>query len=145
MDDILVFSKNARVIIGELKNRYILKGIGEPEYYLGADVELLNHEWQKEGITSALSSKIYIECVTECFELLDSGNPLPSPHTPMTSTHHPELDMTPFASELDATKYCGMVSSCDWLITLGCFDINYAVNMLSCYSQQPHEGHIKAI
>ena len=35
VDDLLVFSKEPMAIINELKKIYILKGVGEPEYYLG--------------------------------------------------------------------------------------------------------------
>ena len=35
VDDILVFSKHPMRIINELKKTYMLKGVGEPQYYLG--------------------------------------------------------------------------------------------------------------
>ena len=63
----------------------------------------------------------------------------------MVSTYHPELDTTPLVDELEATKFRGMVGSCDWLITLGRFDVNCAVNALSRHSMQPREGHVKAM
>jgi hypothetical protein len=38
VDDLLVFSRNPMAIINEIKADYVLKGIGEPEYYLGGNV-----------------------------------------------------------------------------------------------------------
>ena len=38
VDDLLVFAKRPMDLIETLKKRYILKGVGEPEYYLGADM-----------------------------------------------------------------------------------------------------------
>jgi Reverse transcriptase (RNA-dependent DNA polymerase) len=38
VDDVLSFSKDPLPVINELKNDYVLKGIGAPRYYLGGDV-----------------------------------------------------------------------------------------------------------
>ena len=37
VDDILAFSKNPMSIIEEVRQDYVLKGVGKPEYYLGGD------------------------------------------------------------------------------------------------------------
>jgi len=39
VDDLLRFSKNPMSLISEFKKDYDLKGVGEPEYYLGGNVE----------------------------------------------------------------------------------------------------------
>ena len=46
VDDILVFSKDPMSIIKTLKEKYVLKGVGMPEYYLGGNVEQLDDAWQ---------------------------------------------------------------------------------------------------
>ena len=38
VDDLLIASKNPKKIIDALKEVYVLKGVGIPEYYLGADI-----------------------------------------------------------------------------------------------------------
>ena len=38
VDDLLIASKNPHKIIEKLKQQYVLKGVGIPEYYLGGDV-----------------------------------------------------------------------------------------------------------
>eukprot|EP00978_Attheya_sp_CCMP212_P037927 scaffold183112_cov32-Attheya_sp.AAC.1 len=96
VDDLLVFSRDPNPIIDEIKDDYILKGVGEPEYYLGADMESLNQEWQRDSVKSAISSNTYIKRVTERFELLEGGNTLPKAAIPMSSEYHAELDTTPF-------------------------------------------------
>ena len=35
VDDILIFSKDPMKVIEDLKTQYTLKGVGEPQYYLG--------------------------------------------------------------------------------------------------------------
>ena len=81
----------------------------------------------------------------EKFKATEGGRDFPSADVPMNADCHPELDTAPFLNDLDATKFRGMTGSCDWLITLGRFDINCAVNVLSRYSMQPREGHLKCI
>ena len=39
VDDLLIHSKNPMAIIEELKQRYKLKGVGYPEFFLGADIK----------------------------------------------------------------------------------------------------------
>ena len=140
-----VFSRDPNPIIDEIKDDYILKGVGEPEYYLGADMEALNQEWQRDSVKSAISSKTYITRVTERFELLEGGNPLPNAAIPMSSEYHAELDTSPFVSPLMATKYRGMIGSANWLVTLGRYDVAFATNCLARYSMSPREGHYKAM
>eukprot|EP00978_Attheya_sp_CCMP212_P015199 scaffold39151_cov46-Attheya_sp.AAC.1 len=118
VDDLLVFSCDPNPIIDEIKDDYILKGVGEHEYYLGADMESLNQEWQRDSVKSAISSNTYIKRVTERFELLEGGNTLPKAAIPISSEYHTELDTTPFVSPLMATKYRGMIGSANWLVTL---------------------------
>jgi hypothetical protein len=145
VDDLLVFSRDPSPIIEEIRDDYILKGVGEPEYYLGADMEALNQEWQKDSATSAIASNTYIKRVTERFELLEGGNPLPNASVPMSSEYHPELETSSFVSPIMATKYRGMIGSANWLVTLGRLDIAFATNSLSRYSMAPREGHYKAM
>ena len=40
---------------------------------------------------------------------------------------------------------CFIGTNLNWIITLGRFDIAYAVNTLSRYSAAPREGHLKAL
>jgi hypothetical protein len=68
MDDILIWSKDPIEVIKALEKTYVLKGVGIPEYYLGAKVELLGEAWKNQGLGLALSAKTYIQNVTPKFE-----------------------------------------------------------------------------
>ena len=58
VDDLMVFSKDPMAILKRFKDLYTLKGIGEPEYYLGGDVITpVSDHWTAEGITTALSAE----------------------------------------------------------------------------------------
>ena len=65
--------------------------------------------------------------------------------TPMDKECHPDLDDTPIVTPKEASKYRGMVGSCNWVITLGRFDIGCTIQALSRYSMAPQEGHFKAM
>ena len=85
-------------MILELCKDYILKGIGQPEYYLGGNVVKLNLTWHSLGIHYSLSAKMYCtNIITKYEELL--GGAIWEQKTPMEETYHPELDTSPFLDE----------------------------------------------
>ena len=65
VDDVMVFSREPVPLIEEIKKDFILKGIGEPEYYLGGNVVELDAAWQRQGVKTGLSAQTYIENVFE--------------------------------------------------------------------------------
>ena len=144
VDDILSFSKNPMDVIQELKNDYIMKGVGEPEYYLGGNVETLHESWHQKEIYTALSAQTYVENVTKKIEKM-IGSEIRTFKTPMAENYHPENDESPLLDEINHTKFRAMIGSGNWAITLGRIDINYAISSLARFSMAPREGHITAI
>ena len=65
--------------------------------------------------------------------------------TPFVVDYHAELDESPLLPPEQISLYQSLLGSANWIITLGRFDINYAVNTLSRYSMAPREGHFKAM
>ena len=63
VDDLMIASKDPQKIIDYLEKEYTLKGVGEPQYYLGGDVNILGEAWQKQGIRYALGSETYLKNV----------------------------------------------------------------------------------
>ena len=133
VDDVLVWSKEPMKVIEELKKTYIMKGVGIPSYYLGGDVEYLDEHWKKEGIAVALSAQTYIKNVIPKFESL-LGKEMSKAKTPMSEGYHPELDDSPLLSTGEASIFRSIIGSCNWIITLGRFDISYATSALSRYN-----------
>jgi hypothetical protein len=71
VDNVLAFGKDSMSTILELCKDYILKGIGQPEYYLGGDVVKLNPTWHSLGVQYSLSAKMYcMNIITKYKELL---------------------------------------------------------------------------
>jgi hypothetical protein len=92
-------------VIKELKSDYMLKGVGEPEYYLGGNVDPLDHTWKDENVSLALSAWTYIKNVIERFEAT-FGAKLRLAKTLMSDLYHLESDDTPLLDNRGAAIYC---------------------------------------
>ena len=143
VDDLMIASKNPEQIIKELEEDYLLKGVGEPQYYLGGDVIVLDEQWKKHGIKYALGSATYLSNVIPKLEGL-IGKTIATYSSPMLTDYHPELDDSDMLSQEDASKYRSFIGSLNWAITLGRFDVQYATNTLARYNMAPRQGHLDA-
>ena len=145
VDDVIAFSKNPMVIMEELKKTYIMKGVGKPQYYLGGDVVDTSEDWHKEEIKVAFSAETYIQnCLPKLAKLMNLET-FKKANTPFDSNYHPELDDSPFVSPEQISVYRSLIGSANWMITLGRFDIAFAISVMSRYSMAPREGHLEAM
>ena len=145
VDDVIAFSKDPMAIMKELEKNYIMKGVGKPQYYLGGDVVELQEPWSKEGIFTAFSAETYVK---NCLPKLSVMCGLPKfkkQNVPFSEEYHPELDTTELLSPPEISKYKSLIGSGNWLITLGRFDIQFAISTLSQYSMAPRVGHMTAL
>ena len=89
-----------------MKEVYVLKGVGIPEYYLGADILEAPVEWKAEPVYWIITAKTYTKNVIAKFEeLVAEGRDkyeFAEFKTPMDKDYHPELDLTPI---LDAEHH----------------------------------------
>jgi hypothetical protein len=118
VDDILSFSRDPMKVIEELKKDYILKGVGEPMFYLGGDVKQLGQAWKREGIECALSASTYIKNSIEKVKIM-VGKTLRQHKSPMEEAYHPELDDSPLLPALKASQYRTLIGMANWMIVLG--------------------------
>ena len=145
VDDVISFSKNPLKIMKDLEQHYVMKGVGKPQYYLGGDVLELSEEWHKEGITTAFSAETYIKnCLPKLAKMCDLES-FPKAKNPFADDYHPELDESGLCGPIDASKYRSLIGSANWIITLGRFDIAYAISTLARYSVAPRTGHFQAL
>jgi len=114
-----------------------LKGVGQPEFYSGSDVELE----EKSGCWK-MSARTYIETVTNTIEILLDVK-LKNYGSPMEVGDHPEQDETDILYGKDVSIYQMLVGSAHWAVGLGRFDIQYATNTLAWYASMPRAGHLK--
>ena len=122
-----------------------MKGVGKPQYYLGGDVVDLSEEWHKQDIYTAFSAETYIgNCLPKLAKMCDLEQ-FPKANNPFSEEYHPELDESGLCGLQDISKYRSLIGSANWIITLGRFDIAYAISTLSRYSAAPRQGHFKAL
>jgi hypothetical protein len=69
----------------------------------------------------------------------------PRKNTPLDEAYHPELDDSELCCPVVASKYRSMIGSANWILTLGRFDIAYALSTLARYSMAPRKGHFIAM
>ena len=149
VDDVLVYSRDPEAVIRELQCDYVLKGIGQPRYYLGGDIlDLTNPEddlppTKDPDTTNALSAETYIKNAVEKYEQ-QFGFELKKYSAPMDHLYHSEEDTTDLLDPKQSSLYRGLIGSANWVVTLGRFDIAYAVNNLARYSMNPRQGHFEA-
>jgi hypothetical protein len=144
VDDVISFSKDPMSVIEELKKDYMLKSVDEPKYYLVDNVDPLDTTWKDDNVSLALSACTYVKNIVESFETV-FGTKLPLQKTPMSEQYHPECDDTPLLDNRGAAIYQGLIGSANWAITLGCFDIQYATQMMSRFCMTPQQGHLDAM
>ena len=141
----LIWSKDPLKIMRKLAEIYTLKGVGYPEYYLGGNVEELGPEWTKQGAKTALSAKTYVKNAIQKNAEMLGINSFKNYKSPMAEEYHPEEDSTPLLDSQGISKYRSLIGTANWVVTLGRFDIAYAVNNMSRYNNAPREGHLKAV
>ena len=66
-------------------------------------------------------------------------------NVPFSEEYHPELETSELLSPPEISKYKSLIGSGIWLITLGRFDIQYAISTLSQYSMAPCASHMTAL
>ena len=145
VDDVIAFSKDPMSIMKELEKVYVMKGVGKPQYYLGGDVVELPPPWDKEGIHTAFSAETYINNCLPRLCSMCGVTQFKKYHTPFSEDYHPELEMSELLSPPEISKFKSLIGSGNWLITLGRFDIQYAISTLSQYSMAPRKGHMVAL
>ena len=62
--------------------------------------------------------------------------------SPLEQGDHPEIDTTEELDEKGIKLYQSMISSLQWAISLGRFDISTAVMTLSSFRALPRQGHL---
>eukprot|EP00979_Chaetoceros_neogracilis_P009185 scaffold2090_cov151-Chaetoceros_neogracile.AAC.2 len=142
-DDIIVASKNPKEIYDKIQEVYIMKGVGEPEYFIGAEMGRVKVDYTESGFTSTWSAKTYLTNVIDRIE--KQLGVLRAYTCPMDPDYHPELDETPLLNGSDISIFRMLIGCAQWAITLGRMDVLFATTMLSRYNMAPREGHTAAM
>lgn len=134
----IVVGKNPMIVIKDLECfvGYFLKAVRKFENYLGADFQ-----WKDKSEKCQLwGQKTYTKW---CFDKLQTilGELLKELINPWSRMINLEVDTTAESDEKEVKIYQSMVCVLQWLVTLGCFDIQVAVVMMSQFRAAPRIGH----
>ena len=143
MDDLLLIGQDAQNVLKVITSVYPVKGKSFPSYHLGGDIRRMKGPYTNHGTTSILSAKTYIKNVCGKIESTCKVT-LRTYGSPMEPDYHPEIDTTPFLSEDETSKYRMLIGCGLWAVTLGRFNIQYAVSTLAQFNMSPRQGHFEA-
>ena len=134
VDDLMALSKNPQEFFDELVNKYkfILKGVGPPEYHLGGDFGR-----DPDG-TLFWGAKSYIKKLMGNYERM-FGNLPHKAGAPLPTGDSPELDQSDLLNEERVKKYQSLIGALQWCVTLGRLDIAVAVMGLSSFRSAPEK------
>ena len=130
-------------LIKILRERYILKGVGKPEYYLGANIVDMTR-WKQPGIKYGLSAETYIGRIVKQVEQT-IGQEIYERDTPLPDGYHPELDETPILPTEKASFYRSITGALNWVVTLCRIDLAFTNQLMSRYNAAPRQGHLDAV
>jgi Reverse transcriptase (RNA-dependent DNA polymerase) len=137
VDDIGIASSDPSTIIKELEGRYgfQLKGTGPTTFHLGC-----NYFRDGQGVL-CMAPKKYIDKMLDSYQRIFGSKPCQY-STPLEHGDHPEIDDSEELGLEDIKKFQSMIGALQWVIQIGCFDINTAVMTLSSFRANPRLGHL---
>ena len=140
VDDLAMAMQDPAAFCEILKNKYNykLKGDGPLKYHLGCDFDR-----EPDG-TFCYGPFKYVGKMLETYERVFGEKPT-GYSSPLEKGDHPELDLSPELDDNGRALYMSLVGQCQWLISLGRFDISCALMTLSRFRAAPREGHMKRI
>ena len=141
VDDLLILSKDPMAVVNALKSKFTLKGVGKPEYYLGADMA---HRETPETVF-VMGSTTYVKKILSEFERIMGYAPKKGITSPLEPSDHPELDNTELLSKDDQQKYWSLIGMLQWAVTLGRIDIAVAVSTMGRFRAEPRMGHLERL
>ena len=151
VDDVLVISHQAQLVMDQLGERYTLKAgsVKEPTEYLGADIKkymVPSETFEEPTECWAMSSDTYVKrAIADVNRTLgEIGQQLKTKVTsPMAAKYRPELDTTPELDDRKANYFQGLIGVLRWIVELGRIDIMVPVTLLSSFLTNPREGHLE--
>ncbi len=132
----------------EIGQHFVLQeeSIGPPSQYLGGKLCEITLE---NGIKAwVFGSCQYVQAAVRIMEdhLEKTGAKLPyKAPTPLFSGYHPEIDVSPEFGNTDSPYFHSLVGVLQWIVELGCVDIDVKVSMMSTQLALSRAGHLKEI
>ena len=140
VDDLLLVSKNPKLLLDTLTNKYDfkLKGSGNIEFYLGCD-----YFRDDDGVLCYAPRK-YIRKTVDNYERIFKKKPKEY-KSPLDKNDHPELDDSDLLDMEGQKLYQSLIGSLQWAIQIGRFDLSVAVMTMSRFRAAPRKGHLARV
>jgi hypothetical protein len=137
VNDLGITPKNPGTIIKELEGGYgfKLKGTGPTTFHVGVDYFRDSH-----GVL-CMAPKKYIDKMIETYVRLFGSKPWHC-SSPLEHGDHPEINNSKELELEDIKKYQSLISSLQWVVQIGRFDVGTAVMTLASFCANPRVGHL---
>ncbi len=99
VDDFKIIAKEPEIYIWEIQDKYLVKHVGEPKYYLGNDYTQNCHGY------FIIGSDTYVKEALARIERDVTSNSVANSNIPMKDRDHPELDDSPLLDSNGVKKY----------------------------------------
>ena len=142
VDNLCLVMKEPEAFLTLLQSKpynFKLKGSGPMSFHLGCGFERDSHG------TLKMNPRKYIEKMNQGYEQMFGCKPPTTPQSPLVENDHPELDVSEFLDDEGIQQYQSLIGSLQWLITIGCWDVQTAVMTLSSFRAQPRKGHLERV
>lgn len=136
VDDFCIFARDPSKYMKELQKTYTIKDPAPPSYYLGNDFQSIS-----TGHTIVSCNTYLKEALTRVERLY--GKVLRQYRSPMENGDHPEDDSSELLPPEEVQTFQQLLGIAQWLVTIGRFDICFAVSAMSRFNAVPRRGHLE--
>ena len=131
----MIFSKDTKSIMKFFQDRFIIKGDGPPDYYLGNDYKKdPNGRW-------TIGCKKYIKDALEKIQSIHGV--IPKRNNPCEQDVHLETDASPLLTAIEHRQFQQLIGILNWIMQIGRIDIAYATVSLARFVAVPRRTHLK--
>ena len=136
VDDFKIVARDPNIWMNKIKDNFLVKSAGEPDYYLG------NHYRyeEKERLWTYDCNKYVTEAIRKTEKTVGSikyrNTPLP------TEDCHPEMDDSELLSKKNHKLFQQLLGMGIWMVIVGRPDICYAIASLGRFGACPRQGHL---
>ena len=102
----------------------------------------MDFAWDKDGTLHFEPAK-YIEKMMDSYQRMFGKLPRAPVHSPLNPGDHPTLDDSDFLDNNQMSLYQSLIGMLQWIISIGRFDVQVAVMLLSSFQAAPRQGHMQ--
>ena len=119
-----------------IQQKFFIKEFGPLDYYLGNDYCYVpsNPRWK---IGCQTHTKEAIDCMERIYRTILCQK------SPSLQGSNPEMDKSNLLNNVGHQQCQTLIGMTQWIVTIGCFDVTFAVSSLSYFGSAPQETYRK--